>query len=570
MHIINKTFLKLALLPGGAYKRLGVNGTHLKAILTAKLTIDDRRPNTLQQTRSRKPDKPVTAATAGTVLVSLFMGLIFLISFYIGQNTVTHLTFYFSFFFFMLAASLIPDFTSVLIDVRDNYIILPKPVSDRTIVTARILHIFIHICKLVVPMCLPGAIYMAVKYGGAGCFYLLVLVFMLTLFVIFFINALYIIILRITTPARFQSIISYVQIVFAIAIYASYQILPRLTNSLDALAFDAAAHPVLFALPMYWAASGWNSLYTLQAAPLDLALLFLCFAVPVSSLAIVIKYLAPSFNNKLALINNVNTEATTPVSMPQRKPVKQTYAATVSKWVTAIGAERMGFLFAWKMTGRSRDFKVKVYPAIGYLIVIVVMLFLRNGSRISLANLNLQTAKTLVISGLYFTSILLLTAVNQISQSERAKASWIYFITPLAKPGDVISGALKAALFKFYIPVVVLLVPVALYFIGPSVLPNLVLGFLNQVLITSLVVYGNSRVFPFSLQQNNNAKGGALLKNMMLLLLSAVIGFGHYLVYGSTGIVIVFIVLSAIATWLLLTGIRNTSWQKINAAYAKA
>ena len=570
MHIINKTFLKLALLPGGAYKRLGVNGTHLKAILTAKLTIDDRRPNTLQQTRRGKPDKPVTAATAGTVLVSLFMGLIFLISFYIGQNMVTHLTFYFSFFFFMLAASLISDFTSVLIDVRDNYIILPKPVSDRTIVTARILHIFIHICKLVVPMCLPGAVYTAVKYGGAGCLYLLVLVFMLTLFVIFFINALYILILRITTPARFQSIISYVQIVFAIAIYASYQILPRLTNSLDALAFDAAAHPVLFALPMYWAASGWNSLYTLQAAPLDWLLLFLCFAVPVSSLAIVIKYLAPSFNNKLALINNVNTEATTPVSMPQRKPVKKSYAATVSKWVTRSGAERMGFLFAWKMTGRSRDFKVKVYPAIGYLLVIVVMLFLRSGSRISLANLNLQTAKTLVISGLYFTSILLLTAVNQISQSERAKASWIYFIAPLAKPGDVISGALKAALFKFYIPVVVILVPVALYFVGPSVLPNLVLGFSNQVLITSLVVYGNSRVFPFSLQQNNNAKGGALLKNMMLLLLSAVIGFGHYLVYGSTGTVIIFIALSAIATWLLLTGIRNTSWQKINAAYAKA
>src|SRR5687768_13524567 len=149
MNFLNKGFLKLALLPKGAYTRLGVNYAHLQAILLAKLTMDDRRPNTMMQMRQQKSDKPVTGATIMSMFISAVMGLLYLISFALGNDIIVQLTFYFSLFFFMLSAMLIADFTGVLIDVRDNYIILPKPVSDRTVVVARLLHIFIHICKLV-------------------------------------------------------------------------------------------------------------------------------------------------------------------------------------------------------------------------------------------------------------------------------------------------------------------------------------------------------------------------------------------------------------------------------------
>src|SRR4051812_4577542 len=143
MNLFNKIFLKLALLPSRVYGKLGADVAQLRSIVTIKLVMDDRRPNTLQQTR-RQSDKPVSMATLGTMFISLLMGLLLLISFAVGEDMVTRMTIYFSFFFFMLSATLISDFTSVLIDVRDNYIILPKPVSDRTFVIARLLHIFIH------------------------------------------------------------------------------------------------------------------------------------------------------------------------------------------------------------------------------------------------------------------------------------------------------------------------------------------------------------------------------------------------------------------------------------------
>ena len=160
MHIINQSFLKLALLPAGLYARMGVDTAQLKTILTTKLILDDRRPRPIAQTRSSGEKKPVSMATLGTMLMSAVMGAFFLFCFFIGEDRVTQLTFYFTFFFVLLSLTLITDFTSVLIDVRDNFILLPKPVNDKTLVVARLLHIFIHLCKIVLPMGLPGVIYL--------------------------------------------------------------------------------------------------------------------------------------------------------------------------------------------------------------------------------------------------------------------------------------------------------------------------------------------------------------------------------------------------------------------------
>ncbi|HUQ96090.1 MAG TPA: hypothetical protein VM010_00390, partial [Chitinophagaceae bacterium] len=282
------------------------------------------------------------------------------------------------------------------------------------------------------------------------------------------------------------------------------------------------------------------------------------------------KYLAPSFNNRLALLNSVSSETAKPTVADKETTTTSAYTRFLSRLFANRGAERMGFLITWKLTGRSRDFKVKVYPSIGYLLVIVVMMFLRNGNGVSLNNMADGKERGLIISALYFTSILLLSAVNQMAQSDKFKAAWLYFIAPLQQPGAVISGSLKAALCKFYLPVVLTTTLVSLYFIGLPVLPNIILGLCNQLLITTLMVYGNAKVFPFSTPPNNNANGGNFLKTMMLLIVSGAIGFSHYLVYNITPVVLLFTVLSGLATWLLLSSIRETPWTKIKSAYADA
>lgn len=565
MHLLNRALLKSILVPKGLYKRMGIDPVLLRTILVTKLTIDDRRPNSMQMVRKRD-DKPVNAATIGTVFMSALLGLLYLGAFFFSDDEATALLFYFSLFFFMLSASLISDFTSVLIDVRDNYIILPKPVNDRTVLMGRVLHIFIHVCKLVVPMCLPGAIYMAFNYGTYSMLPFLVMVLFLTLFVLFFINALYLLILRITTPRRFQSIISYVQIFFAIAIYAGYQVVPRLAGSMEGFSLDTREYPWVAAVPTYWFAAGWQVLYRFEGTSLQALAAALSVIVPLASIWIMIRYLAPSFNNKLSLISSASGD-TTASSRKKKLSTHSRYLQWVSNLFTRRGPERMGFLFTWKMMARSRDFKIKVYPAIGYMAVYVFIILFRSDGNQRFEETDAQLVKGTVVGGLYITSYLLIVAVTNIRQSEKFKAGWIFFSTPLKMPGEVILGAVKAGIFRFYLPMVVVTSAVAFYFAGPAVVPNLVLGFFNQLLAVCTMVYMNQRFLPFTVPERASEKAGSFIKGMFLLLLLGIIGLAHWLVYDMLPAVLLFALLSIAATWYMMGSIRRTGWDKLRKQY---
>jgi len=565
MNIINKSFLKLALLPSPFYRSIGVDTVKLKSIVTTKLIMDDRRPNSIQQTRRNK-EKKVSMATLGTMLISALMGVFLLLFFGVGNDVVTQMTFYLTVFFFMLSLTLISDFTSVLIDVRDNQIILPKPVNDRTFVVARLLHIFIHICKIVLPMSLAGIVYIASDFGVHGTLLFLFTILLTTALSIFFINAIYILILRFTTPHRFQAIISYVQIFFAIAMYGSYQLFPRMLSELSLDEFDIATQTGIQAYPIYWLANSWQVLFTLKGAAGQIVMAIAGVAFPLLAIFVVVRYLAPSFNRRLGLLNS--SSAAPKETAAKTVIEKKSYADWLSKLFTGTKTEKAGFLFTWRMTSRSRDFKVKVYPSIGYMVVYVIILFM-NSRSISLADLAEESnkAKFLVLGAIYFTSFLLIMAIGQIIYSEKYKAAWIYYTSPVEKPGELISGAGKAAILKFYIPIVLFITVAALVLIGPKVLPNIILGLFNQILIAGVMLYLTNKHFPFSLQQSNNVKTGSFLRGMMVLFISALVSIGHFLIYSVLPAIALCAVLSVIASWLLFDSIKKISWERIESSY---
>lgn len=568
MNIINKFFLGLALAPARFYKSIGVNTYQLKAILTTKLTMDERRPNAISQARKRKKAKPVSMATVGTMLMSAVLGAIYLLAFSIGNDIVTQLTFYFTLFFIMLSLTLIADFTSVLIDVRDNLIILPKPVSDRTFVVARLLHIFIHICKIVLPMCIAGIVLLVSKYGFTAGVIFLLLVFLLTAFSIFFINALYILILKLTTPQRFQSIISSVQIIFAILIYGSYQIFPRMITQLNLKDFDISKKEGIMFYPIYWLAQSWNVLYNFKGSTIEILMAAAGLLLPVISVVGVVKYLAPSFNKKLALITN--SSGSSQKLSTKKTEGKTKYSSYLSSLFTSSAVEKASFEFTWKMTARSRDFKLKVYPSIGYLLVYVVVMFINN-KNLNLSQLREESnkGKVMIISALYLSSLMLVMAINQVIFSEKFKASWIYYTTPLSKPGEIISGAAKAAIAKFYIPLVLIITTVGVTFAGIKILPNIILGLFNEILIASMIVYAGNKLFPFSVLQSTNVKTGSFLKNIFVFSLSGIIAVAHFFIYNFLPVVIICAVLSIIASWLMMDSIKKISWKKILSKYAE-
>jgi len=564
MNFFDKFFLKIFLFAAPVLQKMNVNMDHLRAILVAKLTMDNRRPAAFQQMKMSKEKKELNHATLKTMFVSLIMGLFFLFSFAIGNDIITQLTFFFSMFIFMLAATLITDFTSVLIDTRDNLIILPKPVNDATFVTARLLHIAIHINKLLLPMALPSLIALVVIAGPATIIPFILMILFATMLSIFLVNAVYILILKITKPANFQSVISYFQIVFAVFIYGGYQLLPRMMADMGIENIKISTLHNIGFYPPYWFADACNSISTLTFESRNIYNLILAIGIPLVSIFVVVKYFAPAFTRNLSMITGTSEEVKTKLIRKNSETgFRLTWIEKLAKMLTSGSSEYMGFLFTWKMMGRSRDFKMKVYPGFGYMLVLFAMMMFQSKSP-SLADFSEMTekAKTIFIVILYFSSFIVLSAIAQLPFSEKYKAAWLFAITPVVKPGQLISGAVKSVIACFYIPVVLIFLVFSILLIGPGILPNLVFGCFNILAVSSFIAYLNLRVLPFSVSSQDVSKGRTN-RNFLTMLIPVFLGVIHWLIFDFTWAVVILAALSVIATWMIVDSIRNLSWARI-------
>ena len=561
MNLVNRFFLKAILLFGPLYQYMGVNRVHLQSILRTKLLMDDRRPPAIQQVKRRNFDKPVNLATLGTMAVSFFMGLCFSAAFAFGSNTTTQLTIYFSMFIFILAATLISDFTAVLIDVRDNYIILPKPVNDRTIVVSRLLHIFIHICKVVVPMTLSAFVILTMRFSLLSGIAFFGVALLATAFTIFLINALYLFILKITTPQKFQSIIVFIQIGFTIVMYASYQIVPRIMARSAYTHFNWANQYKFLAAPPFWFAGAFTWLHHFRATGPEKWASLCAVLATTASVWITIRYLAPSFNKKMAMISS-----TDPSARKGKLHLETANRKSISQWTSTLftkpGAERNGYLFTWRLSNRSRDFKMKVYPNIGYLLVYLVIFFIgkKNPNHVTLQNPNVS--KTFVVVSMYLLSFVLMIALQQIKYSEKYKGSWVFYVTPLNRPGEMILGSIKATMVKFYAPFFLVLSVAGIFLLGPGLLINLVFGLLNVLLLMYVMAYITHPQLPFSMP-DTQTKGGNFVRTLVLMLLLAILGFVHYLLYDIWAAILVLCAMSGAGVWLMANTIKQISWNKL-------
>lgn len=564
MTVFDKIFLRLFLLLTPLYRRMNVDINHLKAILTAKLTIDNRRPSAFDQMQSRHEKKELIRATLSTMSSALLMGLLLLISFAISKDMTTRLTVWFSMFIFILASTLISDFTAVLIDIKDNMIILPKPVNDATFVTYRLLHISIHITKILLPMLLPTTVLLLVKGEVAVLIPFLAMAFMATLFVVFLINAVYILILKITTPEKFKSIISYFQIGFAIVIFGGYQLLPRFLDMKAGGELLISGLKYIRLYPPFWFAETCEALSSFSFGNMQILSIALSVMIPLLSIILVIKYLAPSFTQKLSLINSSAVEIRN-ISHEKDNSLKKRFTFTehLAGKITKGEKELMGFLFTWKMMGRTREFKIKVFPSFGYVLVIFLLIIFDNktGSLSEIISLSAK-GRIFIILLIYFSSLISITALAQISFSDKFKATWIFNASPLESPGNIITGALKSVIAGFVFPLFLLYALLGIPVIGLRIVPHLVIGLVNVIAICSLLAYFFLRKLPFS-QPPSKSGSMNFVNSMLTLVLSFLFGIIHLRFFEKSFALMICGLISMGIIWFFFSLIRKTQWEKV-------
>jgi hypothetical protein len=390
---------------------------------------------------------------------------------------------------------------------------------------------------------------------------------MATLFTIFLINAIYLFVLKVTTPQKFNSVISYVQIILSIAVYAGFQFFPKYLTDVQLSPFTFQQNLWMWLLPPYWFALATQFF---SAFKMDWSLIIGAFitliACPVSIWA-VIKYFAPAFNQKLSQINaGSETES---VARTRKINKTNTLSEKIAKWTTTNTSERLSFMMCWKLTNRLKDFKLKVYPSIGYIIVYMAVIFLRDAQQ-SMASLLALDRKgiIIVISVLYSFSLILLTAINQLPFSEQYKAAWVYFSLPLEKPGNILSGAYKAVVIKFYLPFISIISCTAIYLFGLQIILHLLLSFSNIFLTGLIYTLFIMKMFPFSMQQNASEKSGSFIKVLFSLIVPFILALIHFFIFKSMILIVVAISCSLILNYILLQRLRNRSWTLIASPYS--
>ncbi len=150
----------------------------------------------------------------------------------------------------------------------------------------------------------------------------------------------------------------------------------------------------------------------------------------------------------------------------------------------------------------------------------------------------------------------------QLAVSDNFKAAWIYESSPMQQPGQLLAGGLKALIVKLMIPYYSLLSAYVLYMKGISVLPDILLAFVNSLVMLLVTAVMSKRHLPFSMAQDV-VRNSTTSRSFLSMFIIALIGAAHwglsYIPYGRWAALPVM----AGVVLILFRSYRQTQWPEV-------
>lgn len=551
---MDKWILNIILKIVKPFAKRGIDFEQLTIICQTKIMMDRRRTNSSFKKNNGSGKKNPMLATQ---LVYGFMGLFLALVIAAKMPLLIGLTSFHGYVFFMLAMTLITDFSSVLLDTTDNQIILPKPVSGETLLMARAIHIFVYLLQFTIALCFFPIIAVVYSYGLVVVLITLFLIPFTVAFTMFLTYLLYAFILKYANEQRLKDIIGYFQIFLTIFFAVGFQIIPRMVDS--NLLVNFKFHWYSYLMPAVWMSKATEAIATLNFSAPHVLMIFASTVIPVATVWFLIKYLAPSFSKKLNVLQNANDGQ-------KRKTVSQnkqrSLSSSLSKVFCKSKAESFSFELVWKLTGRDKNFKMQFYPSLAYIPVFIFVFIFKNSSNISDTWTHLSSTNFYLL--LIYLPILSIAGSLQIVQyNENFQAAWLYHSSPINQPGNILVGMMKSLWVKFFIPIFGLFFIISIYIWGYRIVDDFILGFINNFLIFSLMVINGEHHLPFSRQPNIKEQSGKFVRMIMLMILIGILVGVHYLALKIAWLPLAIIPVLAIICSLVLKKIQSLQWSKI-------
>ncbi|KGR86186.1 hypothetical protein [Lysinibacillus odysseyi] len=520
------------------YRGMGIDYGLMRKILQAKLTMDERRVPTFFNQSAQKKEEDQKYGYIKSLWIYVLISLVFIPLMGFGENYIFQMSIAYAILIFMIMTTMISDFSTVLLDIRDRSILSTKPIHPRTVNAAKFMHILIYLTYLTIAL---TAIPLAVGLFRQGIMFFLITVLeliLINIFIVVLTALLYIAILRFFDGEKLKDAINYVQIGLSLSLMIGYQVLIR---SFDLVDFNMVVEFhwwSVFLIPM-WFAAPYELLLNGNQALFTIGFSLLAIIMPVISIWLYIK-LIPAFERNLQKL----------LGTSKSKREKQSrLKGMLLSLICRTNEERAFYRFSSLMMKQERDFKLKVYPSLGFAFV-APFLFIFNSMRIE----DIDFSVSMSYINIYFSMLIIPTAVLMLSHSAKYKAAWVYTVFPLTDYTNLKKGSLKAFLCKLYLPLYILLSIIFCFIYGIRIIPDLAAVLVASCLYT-LVCYrffGSS--IPFTKPISKMGDGHSFEIVVLLFFATLMAGIHYFMAakitYGSVIYLVVLILLNFTA-WRL-------------------
>ncbi len=554
---MERYILRFILLFRGLWENLGVNFTQFKIILETKVTLDNRKPITFKK---RNTGKSSSSSSIIQFIMYMIIGLMFMVILILIPDRYLAIAIMLLCFISMLSITLVSDFSPILLDTRDQYIIMPKPVNDRTIALSRITFIAIKLFNQVIALCLPLLIYVLFNWDVIAIFLLVVQLLLSTLVALVFVNGFYLISIKYLPIQKFKDIITYLQIGLSMIIFLAYYLGPNLIQTIVESQLTIQQLKFLWLFPSTWIAS-FQSLLLGDHSLQIILFSVLGIVVPFFGIYACTQLFSRGFNAKIAALASTDAPLPESTKVLLQNVTKRPLYKKLRTSLCSSPLEEAGFSIVWLISSKTREFKQQLYPSLAYLPIYFIFLFLRTGDGLPIREKLVKLGESgLYIIMFYLSLLTILTVFQLITQSNKYKAAWIYYVTPIDRPGQFMTGVLKACLIKYVLPFNVLFFCICVPLFGISSINDLLLssavGGIESILIMLFLV----KNYPFSKASQSSSKA---LVNLLILGLLGLLGYLHKVIFQYELLIWGLAVIGWILFFIMLKYLQKEDWKSL-------
>ena len=494
----------------GVFKRMGINYDALYRILWLKFTLDNRRTSVMELGKQTEEKKGKKSGHIVQHIMYTFFGFMLVPILLMTESVYLSMSLYTTLILFFLLSSMISDYSTVLLDRRDQVMFLTRPVSRKDLSVARFIHIFSYVVVLLLELSLPAVLVVGIRFGIVAGLVLFFMSILMSLFAVVLTSCIYVLLLHFFDGEKLKDFINIFQVLFTVTITLGYQIVPRIMN-LSALTSDEFTIKLwhIFVPPM-WFAAPLAILIDQSNQTMLYAMALLGVGIPIVLLIFYVWWIAPRFEGYLSKMNESGADKYHGQSLRERV----VYA--IASLISQTDTERAFILFSRKLLTKERETKLRMYPGLVFAVGFPILFGVFNQYGENIQIIGNQS----ILLYFYITPIFLVSLLTNVKYSESYRGAWIYKVAPFTHYSEMIRGVIKGFILSYVLPVYVCVGIIFLIILGPIGFTYLGLQIgLVSILLSLNIILLNVK-YPFSEKYSPQDQKG---KNLTLFILASLI-----------------------------------------------